>query len=143
MYPSSTRMAANDSLSFEPGILTVSKCAVLAFRMRVSMSAIGSVIVIVRRLLSPAGLGDAGDLAGMDHHPQADPAQAELAVDRLGPATPAASRISAHLELGGALLLFDQSLFGHGVTGSPVGTGSRRRPAVPGLPRRYVRWWRW
>src|SRR5271165_2978365 len=75
MYPSSTRMAANDSLSFDPGIDTVSKWAVLAFRMRVSMSAIGSVIVMVCRLPSPAGLRHAGDLTGVDHHPQADPAQ--------------------------------------------------------------------
>src|SRR5271156_5814838 len=107
------------------------------------MSAIGAVIVIVRRLLSPTGLGHARDLTGVDHHPQADPAQAELAVHRLGPATPAASRVPAHLELGSALLLFDQSLLRHGVTGSPVGTGSRRRPGVPGPLRRYGRWWRW
>src|SRR5580704_5642996 len=143
MYPSSTRMAASDSLSFEPGILTVSKWAVLAFRMRVSMSAIGSVIVIVGRLLSPTGLRHTGNFAGVDHHPQADPAQAELAVHRLGSAAPTASGVPAHLELGRALLLFDQSLLGHGVTGSPVGTGSRRRPAVLGPLRRCVRWWRW
>src|ERR1700674_820587 len=136
-------MAANDSLSFEPGMETVSKWAVLAFRMRVSMSAIGSVIVIVRCLLSPTGLRHAGDLTGMDHHPQADPAQAELAVHRLGSATPTATGVPAHLELGGALLLFNQCLLGHGFTGSPVGTGSRTRPAVPGPRRRYVRWWRW
>src|SRR5665213_3412849 len=136
-------MAASDSLSLEPGIFTVSKWAVLAFRMRVSMSAIGSVIVILRRLLSPTGLRHAGDLTGMNHHSQTDPAQAELAVHRLGPATPAAPGVSAHLELGGALLLFNQCLLRHGVTGSPVGTGSRTRPAVPGPRRRYVRWWRW
>src|ERR1700679_2626020 len=103
-------MAASDSLSFEPGIFTVSKWAVLAFRMRVSMSAIGSVIVIVRRLLSPTGLRHAGDLSGVDHHPQADPAQAELAVHRLRTTTAPAARVAAHLELGRALLLFDQSL---------------------------------
>src|SRR5664280_294082 len=136
-------MAASDSLSLEPGIDTVSKWAVLAFRIRVSMSAIGSVIVIVRRLLSPTGLRHAGDLTGVDHHPQADPAQAELAVHRLGATAPAAPGVPAHLELRGALLLLDQSLLRHGVTGSPVGTGSRTRPGVPGPRRRYVRWWRW
>src|ERR1700683_1008703 len=77
------------------------------------MSAMGSVIVIVGRLLSPTGLGHAGDLAGMDHHSQTDSAQAELAVHRLGPATPAASCVTAHLELGSALLLLDQSLLRH------------------------------
>src|SRR5664279_1554437 len=136
-------MAASDSLSLEPGIDTVSKWAVFAFRMRVSMSAIGSVIVIVRSLLSPTGLRHAGDFPGVDHHPQADPAQAELAVHRLRPATPAAPGVPAHLELGRALLLLDQSLLRHVVTGSPCGTGSRRRRAVPVPLRRYVRWWRW
>src|ERR1019366_3522804 len=129
-------MAASDSLSLEPGIDTVSKWAVLAFRMRVSMSAIGSVIVIRRRLLSPTGLRHAGDLAGVHHHPQADPAQAELAIHRLGSTTAPTTGVPAHLELGGALLLFDQCLLGHGVTGSPVGTGSRTRPGVPGPCRR-------
>src|SRR5271165_928719 len=136
-------MAARDSFSFEPGMRTVSKCAVLALRIRVSMSAIGSVIVIVGRLPSPARLRHAGDLAGMDHHPQADAAQPELPVDGLGPAAAATARVAAHLELGGVPLLFDQCLLRHGVIGSPVGTGSRTRPVGRGLPRRYVRWWRW
>ena len=43
---------------------TSSCIAMFALRIRVSMSAIGSVMVIVR-LLSPAGLRDAGDLAGV------------------------------------------------------------------------------
>ena len=57
-------------------------CAVLALRMRVSMSAMGSVIVMAR-LPSPARLGDAGDLAGVHHHAQADTAEPELAVHGL------------------------------------------------------------
>src|SRR5712671_810959 len=81
--------------------------------MRVSMSAIGSVIVIVGP--SPAGLGDAGDLTGMDHLAQADPAQAELAEHRPSTAAPPASRVGAHLELGLALLLVDECLLCHGL----------------------------
>src|SRR5580658_11104680 len=75
MYPSRSRMSARDSFSLEVGILTVSCIAVLALRMRVSMSAMGSVIVMSPALPSPAPLGHAGDLPGMDHDAQADPAQ--------------------------------------------------------------------
>src|ERR1035437_3346424 len=119
-------MAARDSFNLEPGIFTVSKWAVLAFRMRVSMSAMGSVMVIGRLLPSPAGLGHAGDLAGVHHHTQADAAQAELAVDGLRPPAPPAPGVPAYLELRCALLLLDQSLLRHGVTGSPVEEGSDR-----------------
>src|ERR1700722_17772275 len=143
MYPSSTRMAARDSFNLDPGIFTVSKWAVLAFRMRVSMSAMGSVMVIGRLLPSPAGLGHAGNLAGVHHHPQTDAAQAELAVDGLRATTPPAAGVPAYLELRCALLLLDQSLLRHGVTGSPVGTGNRKQRGVPGPRRRYVLWWRW
>src|SRR5664279_2652776 len=137
------RRPPRSTLSSSSAASDVYKRQVLAFRIRVSMSAMGSVIVIVGRLLSPTGLRHAGDLTGVDHHSQADPAQAELAVHRLGSAAPTASGVPAHLELGRALLLLDQSLLRHGVTGSPVGTGSRMRPAGPGPLRRYVRWWRW
>ena len=74
-------MAASASFSFEDGMRTVSCIATLALRMRVSMSAMGSVIVIVG-LPSPARLGDAGHLAGVDQLAQADAAEPELAEDR-------------------------------------------------------------
>src|SRR5215207_2134878 len=48
----------------------------------------------------PAGLGDAGELAAVGHLPQADPAQAELAVDGLGPAATLAAGVRTHRELG-------------------------------------------
>src|SRR5881396_1795621 len=84
------------------------------------MSAIGSVMVIRGRLL-PARLGHAGQLAGMGELAHADPAEAELAIDR--PWTPAAlaARVTPHLELGGALGLGDQRLLCHlgGVTSWP------------------------
>src|SRR6476661_2221534 len=98
-------MVANATFCFDDGMRTSSCMAVFALRMRVSMSAIGSVIVIVGP--SPAGLGDAGDFTGMDHLAQADPAQAELAEHRPSATAPPASCVGAHLELGLALLLVD------------------------------------
>src|SRR5579884_3317239 len=116
-------MAASDSFSFEPGIRTLSNWAELAFRILVSMSAMGAVMVMTA-LLSPARLRHAGHLAGVHHAPQADAAQAELPVDRPRAAAAAAARVRLHLELGPLLLLLDQCLLGHGATGSPVGKGS-------------------
>src|ERR1700677_1033475 len=110
MKPSRSRMEARDTFSLEPGIFTVSNMAELALRIRVSMSAMGSVIVMVRL---PTRLCHAGDLPGVHHHTQADPAEPELAVHGLGPATALAARVTPHLELGRALLLLNQSLFCH------------------------------
>src|ERR1700722_2139052 len=115
-------------LIFEYGMPTVSWYAELAFRRRVSMSAIGSVIpmalwpspprfphrtygVLISCL--PAGFGDAGELAAMCHRAEADPAQAEPAVDRTRPSALRAPRVTADLELGRALLLHDQRLLRH------------------------------
>src|SRR5579863_10439735 len=104
MYPSRWRMTASDSLSLELGILTLSCMAVLALRIRVSMSAMGSVIVIGASLPSPARLGDAGDLPRVHHDAQADATEPELA--QHGPRTAAspASGIRPNLELGRPLL---------------------------------------
>src|SRR5579875_8578 len=112
-------MSASDTLSLELGMRTESCIAALALRMRVSMSAMGSVIVIATPP-SPAGLGDAGDLTRVHHHPQADPAQPELAEHGLGPPAPPAPGVGPDLELGHALLLLDQCLLGHGATRSPA-----------------------
>src|SRR5580692_490250 len=120
MYPSRWRMTASDSLSFELGILTLSCIAVLALRMRVSMSATGSVIVMSAFLPSPARLGDAGDLPRVHHDAQADATEAELAQHGSGPAAPPAPRVRADLELGRPLLLLDQCLLGHGARRSPA-----------------------
>src|SRR5215470_7386922 len=100
-------MAASDSLSFDDGMRTSSCMAMLPLRMRVSMSAMGSVIMI-DRLPSPAGLGHAGQLARVSELAQADPAQAELAEHGVGPAAAAAPGVRTHLELGLALLLVDE-----------------------------------
>src|SRR6476659_3209391 len=128
-------MSATPCLSLLYGMETASWYAWLALRRRVSMSAIGSVIVMAARPFlhrgfapepqgrpaaivdcrksvrgsaarqpapgrSPGGLGHAGQLAAVRHLPQADPAQAELAVDGLRPATALAAGVTADSELG-------------------------------------------
>src|SRR5580704_2922441 len=113
-------MPASDSFSLEVGIFTVSCIAVWALRIRVSMSAMGSVIVMSAALPSPARLGHAGDLPRMDHDAQADPAQPEFLEHGLGSPTAPAPRVTTDLELGRALLLLDQCLLGHRVRCSPA-----------------------
>src|SRR5215203_2411347 len=143
-------------LSFENGMETASLCAELALRTRVSMSAIGSVMVIgllrplsprfppsnTRRTCavdglflrgcrgsaavgdagpaagrhtrgSPAGLGHTGELATVGHLPQADPAEAELAVDRVRATAALAARVAANRELGLLVRLVDEGCLGH------------------------------
>src|SRR4029450_2820384 len=100
-------MRARFSFSFDDGMTTSSWNAVLAFRRRVSMSAIGSVIVTVAPP-SPRRLGHTGHLARVDHVPQADSAQAELAIHRARATAAAAPGVRAHRELRLALLLLDK-----------------------------------
>src|SRR4051812_3212715 len=109
---------------------TSSCIATLALRMRVSMSAMGSVMVIVG-LPSPARLGDARDLAGVHELAQAEPAQPELAVHGARPAAAAAPRVGPHLVLGLALLLLDQRLLGHLLTPFPACALAASRRARP------------
>src|SRR5438105_2756856 len=107
-------MAASASFNLEDGIRTWSCMATLALRIRVSMSAMGSVMVIrCRPLPSPAGLGHARQLAGVGQNSNADAAEPELAVHRARPAAPPATGVGAHLELGLALLLFNQCFLCH------------------------------
>src|SRR3954454_24002618 len=186
--------------SFDDGMVAASWYAWLALRSRVSMSAIGSVIVMggtaslaaVPRALglgdlalglsaiggaterdgtarpqgprargarpggrpgpSPAGLAHARELPGVRHLPQADPAQAELAEDRMRPAAPLAAGVAADRELRLAGRLVDQSLLGHvsgcllpRLSGSCSRRSGRRRGtradgAARDPPRRSWRW---
>src|SRR6478609_2376645 len=103
-------MPARASLSFEEGMRTVSCMATLALRIRVSMSAMGSVIVMARPL--PARLRHAGDLAGVHQLAQADAAQTEFAQNRVGPAATPAAGVRPYLELRLALSLDDECLLG-------------------------------
>src|SRR6185437_29795 len=110
MYPSSLRMRQISTLRREDGMDVVSCSALLALRMRVSMSATGSVSI---SSLLPGALRHAGDHALVGELPQADPAEPELAEH--GTRTPAAvaAGVVAHLELRGAGSLHPQRLLGH------------------------------
>src|SRR5919204_2987898 len=103
------RTLAISTLILELGMATWSWWAALPLRRRVSMSAMGSVMVIVAPPL-PAGLGHAWQLAGVGELAHADPAEAELAQHGPRPAAALAARVGPHLELGGALGLGDQCL---------------------------------
>src|SRR5579862_4273001 len=92
----------------ELGMTAFSWSALFAFRMRVSMSAIGSVSIG-----SPARLRHAGNRALMCELAEADPAEAELAIDRARPAAPVAARVVAHLELLRTPLLDDKRCLRH------------------------------
>src|SRR5262245_50315865 len=142
---------------------TIGRSIRLAFRIRVSMSAIGS--VIMARLLLPAGLLDAGDQAEAGHVPEADAADAELPVDRPRPAADPAAQPDAdhlaglHLDLAFAVLLqavqvtqqFDSFGVGRhsfrwsvfrlcGFLLTPRGTACRTRGAIRGPRRRCSCW---
>src|SRR5579862_866210 len=92
----------------ELGMTALSWSALLAFRIRVSMSAMGSVSIG-----SPARFRHAGDGALVRELAQADAAEAELAEHRARATAAVAARVSAHLVLRRAALLDDQALLGH------------------------------
>src|SRR5215471_4862341 len=113
-------MRAISTLSFEAGISTRSCSALLALRMRVSMSATGSV-----SMASPARLRHARDHALVSELPQADPAEPELLEHGARPAAAVAARVVAHLVLGGARGLRDHRFLGHLI---PSRFGRERHP---------------
>src|SRR2546423_8557305 len=99
----------------------------LALRMRVSMSAIGSVMVMVDL---PARLHEAGDLARVGQLAQAVAAQPEALVDGARPPAALAAGVAAHAELLLAVGLGDEGFLGHGhalLNGKPRAR-SRARP---------------
>src|SRR3954451_15099262 len=103
-------MRAISSFSFELGISTRSCSALLPLRIRVSMSAMGSVSI---GLLLPRALGHARDDALVGELAQADPAEPELLEHRARPAAAVAAAVVAHLVLRGARGLRDHRLLGH------------------------------
>src|SRR5215467_4389976 len=110
MYPSSLRRRAISTFILQLGMVACSCSALLALRMRVSMSAIGSVSTVS---LLPARLRHARDRALVRELPEADPAEAELAEDRARAAAPVAARVVAHLVLLGSPLLDDERRLRH------------------------------
>src|SRR6266700_2921341 len=106
-------MRAISTFNFEFGISARSCSALLALRMRVSMSATGSVSISV---LLPRALRHAGNDALMGELPQADPAEPELLEDGARPPAAVAAGVVAHLELCGPRGVHFQRLLGHVVT---------------------------
>src|SRR5437868_4328812 len=99
--PSFLRTLASSSLSLEAGIATLVLRAVIALRIRLSISAIGSVIfspkIDIRFL--PAGLDDAGDIPAQRQTAEAKTAHVELAHIRATTATKRATAADTHFEL--------------------------------------------
>src|ERR1043166_947882 len=97
------------SLNLLAGMSTTWRSMRLALRMRVSMSAMGS--VIMAQFLSPARFLDAGNQSVGRHVAETDPADAELAVDRARPAAQLAAkphtnaRARREFDLGGILFV--------------------------------------
>src|SRR3954451_12170221 len=111
--------------------------ATLALRIRVSMSAMGSVMVMVAPP-SPAGLLDAGQFPGVRELPEADPAEHELAEHRVGATAALAPGVGPHLELRLALVLLDQCLLGHGYC-CPSRLNGKPKASSRALPSALVR----
>src|SRR5580704_15589945 len=85
MKPSSLRIRAISVFSLEAGTSTLGWRALIALRTRVSMSAIGSLVIPALQLflrLSPARLRDAGDFPVQRQLAEAQTADAELAQKR-------------------------------------------------------------
>src|SRR5579885_808552 len=132
MNPSALRIRAISCFTRDAGISTTSCRAISALRMRVSISAIESVITPTAALPSPARLDQAGDLAAVSELPEADAAQAELPEHRPGPAAPPAAAVRPHFELWRSLPLFQQRLLWHlSAPSSP--TARHGRPAAAGI----------
>src|SRR5262245_41268846 len=107
----------------EVGIVVESCIALLALRMRVSMSAIGSVCMSL-----PARFGHAGDLTLVRELAQTDPAEAELPEHRARPAAAVAARVLARLEARDSLGLRDQGLLCHYSLLPSLSRNGRPRP---------------
>src|SRR5258708_3066321 len=104
-------MRAISSFSLEEGSSTRSCSALLALRMRVSMSATGSVIIGGRLL--PRALRPSRGGAPMGKLPPADAAGPGLLVDRTGPGAVVGGGVVADLVLRGTRGLRDQRLLRH------------------------------
>src|SRR3954454_4439494 len=132
MYPSSWRMRAISTFSFEDGISARSGNALLALRMRVSMSATGSVIIGA----SPRALRHAGDDPGVGELPQANAAEPELLEHRARPPALVAAAVVARLVLVLPSGLGDERLLSHAAPRSRAGSPGREAALRPVHPSR-------
>src|SRR6185503_6368612 len=108
----SVRIRASSALSLERGMSTRRWPAVQAFRMRVSISATGSVMLMLSSL-SPAGLAHAGDVPLQRELAETDPAQSELPEHRSHPPAALTTADSPRGELGSALGALDPTRLCH------------------------------
>src|SRR3954471_12163200 len=127
-------MRAMPSFRREVGISVDSCSALLALRIRESMSATGSVSIGL-----PAGLGHARDDALVRELPQADSAEPELAEDGAGTSATVAARVVAHLVPLRAGLLDAKRCLGHAVLVLPSVRRERHPEAAQQLARLVVR----
>src|SRR5262245_43856814 len=109
MKPSSLRISAIRTLSLEDGMSTFSCSARLALRMRVSRSAMGSLLMVA----SPARLHHARDLALEGQLPEAEAAHLELAQVTPRPPTQLAAGVGPRGKLRRPLGLHDERRLGH------------------------------
>src|SRR6185503_6991599 len=98
----SVSIRASSALSLERGMSTRRWPAVQAFRIRVNMSATGSVM-LMRSSLSPAGLAHAGDVPLQRELTETDSAQPELPQHRAHSPAALAAATSPRGEFRGAL----------------------------------------
>src|SRR6185503_10442423 len=110
MYPSSCSRRAISSFMREVGMATVSCIARFALRMRLSMSAIGSVSISSSL---PAGLGHSRNGSLVREVAEADPAELVAAEHGARPAAAVAARVGANAVLRLALLLHAERGLGH------------------------------
>src|SRR3990172_3835944 len=116
MYPSRFSTSAKPHLTLESGISTCGRSTRTALRMRVSMSAMGSVIIWLVRpftrspsfqpTLLPTGLLQPGNHPLVRQLAQADPANTEFSIHGAGPPTQLAAPHAARGELGRLIRLF-------------------------------------
>src|SRR2546428_2119090 len=133
MYPPPCKTRAISTASREAGSETRAWAEALALRIRVSMSAIVSVLI----LSSPRSFLDAGDLTPRRQRSEADPADTELADVGARPATILASAVGLHRVLGLAQAPGYNGLLRHVALSSlTFGTGIPVRSAGHGPPRR-------
>src|SRR5438093_9153757 len=117
-------MQAISTFSLEDGMSTLGSLARTEFRIRVSMSATGSVMFMGSLL--PARLDHAGDLPGQGVLPEADAAHLELPEVSPRPPAVAAPRVLAHRELRLALGLGYQRQLRHYLASCCVRNGMPR-----------------
>src|SRR6185503_18792937 len=129
----SVRMRASSAFSLERGMSTRRWPAVQAFRMRVSISATGSVM-LMRGSPSPAGLAHAGDVPLQRELAETDPAEPELPEHRPHPSAALTAADPPRRELGGALGALDPARLRH-----PLGSLSchRCRGLAPERPAEF------